>query len=486
MAIYYIDNTNGNDAHDGTREPTETNHTASDYNGSTTDATNVWCDDLVSAVLDFYNGDYLYNLTRSAGAIVLDYDPDDGGHKHITLTGPGITGQDAGDEFYVIKAWETIQQFTGNSRSAGDTGKVRAEDPAQIHDTSAADITTASAGSANNLITLKGCTSTDDPWGDDSDVRPILDFDDANFQLKVSHDHWKLENLDLYRSGDAAGAFRSTRHGTVINNCIARNSNLGFSGECLYTNCTAHNNTNPGFYVGQGLLDGCVSYSNKYGVSRAGMGLLSVRNTTFGVGGANTTADINMGYAGEWQFQGRNVKLASTTEVAGMVGSAYGRPQSYIRIEDDEQTHLAYRAWYVTGYVSSTTSVVRTGGAPFSMLVEPASICSDDAPLYGIGHRLEGFPIYLTAAETTITVYAKTADWAARPSATEFYIELDYNDGAASWARKPSTESFSDDNWTAFTVTVTANAAGFAYLKAILKDYESGAKIYIDAQPVLS
>ena len=86
------------------------------------------------------------------------------------------------------------QYTTDEVRSAGDIGKMRAN---QTHVMSGIDINVDEHGVINNRIELRGCDSVDDPWSDGSDVRPIIDFNNTSFKLRLDTNYWKIKNLEL-------------------------------------------------------------------------------------------------------------------------------------------------------------------------------------------------------------------------------------------------------------------------------------------------
>lgn len=81
----------------GLREPSD--GSALTAEAGTNTVTTV-CTFLTETTNDAYNGQYYYNITRSTGVLITDYV---GLTK--TLTVPAITGQTAGDTFYIINPW---------------------------------------------------------------------------------------------------------------------------------------------------------------------------------------------------------------------------------------------------------------------------------------------------------------------------------------------------------------------------------------------
>lgn len=495
MANYYVDNTNGNDAHDGLSDPTDiaSPHTAE----ASTDATHVYVTDGILTdgdADDFFNGDYLYNVTRSAGAIISDYDADDGSGNQVVTHG-NIANQVATDTFYILKAWQTLQQAMTNL-AAGDTAWVRAN---QTHSLSA-DLTGGGSGAYNNVITLAGCDSTDDPWGDASDVEPIIDFQDGEFQVYLNKHYWRFKNLEIIQSVDANGAIRCfNSRMTWFENCTIRDNgnSIGDSGirvdsaVIFVKNCTFYTNYGYSIYLSTGTayIEGCTFNGGAAPSTDIGLYLLYssqayIKDSTFGVTTDHDTADISLYSFSGPLVLGRNVILDSATEKAGIY------PGHSMRIEDDEQTHLAFRGWFFTGTLERSAVVERSGagGTAWSMLGEPNSNCGSEQPLYIIGDWLRGIPIYLDGTSQTITVYAYATSWVALPSVSEFVVEIEHYEGAADWDIDVTADTFAaNDQWESFAITLTPGAAGPAYLRIYLKDYEDETeKIYVDPTPIIS
>jgi hypothetical protein len=381
---------------------------------------------------------------------------------------------------------------TDRVRAAGDIIKVRAN---QTHLHLGLDISFDESGTVNNYITLKGADSGDDPWSDGSDVEPIIDFGDTSFQILCSNDSfWKVQNLEIIQSADGSYAMQINASISVkVQDCIFRDHGTGgiqiLTSQAEITNCSFSSNITAGLLVNRGSarVEGCTfnggAATTDYGIRAINAGHAWVKDSTFGVTTAHDINDIRA--LGAAFVEGRNLSLASGNEA-----NAFD-VDSFIRVEDYDQTHLAYKAWYGMGIVSRSTVVERSGsgGTDWSMLGEPNSSCGSEQPLYIIGEWLRGVPIYLDGGSQTITVWAYTdstgGGWT--PDNTEFYIEIEHYEGIADWEIDQSAESFvAEDTWTSFSVTLTPGAAGVAYLRAIVKDNVAGAKLYIDPTPVFS
>ena len=378
---------------------------------------------------------------------------------------------------------------TDTVRSAGDIIKVRAN---QTHVYAGINITFDESGTVNNYITLKGCSVSDDPWGDASDVKPIIDFSDTNFYVSLSRDYWKFQRFEGKQSNGSYTAFLyiGIYAGYVqIDDCKIHDCGTGVThyGASVNSSCARFNNCE--FYSNFGsnlvisisivelrncVINGGAGVVAPYGIAFSNRGgIVYLYDTTFGVSSAHATADINMGTAYSNIIYGRNVILNSVTEISAMPSG----PRSAVYIEDDEQTKLANRAWYFSGNIERGAADV--GGVTHWLKGTPNSNC-------GVEQSLELFkdlPLWLPASAKTITVSMRASGWAANlPSNTECYIELKYYDGAsATRGTAASTEAFAaNDTWTNFTVTITPNSEGPAYLSAYLKKYVAAAFVYVN------
>lgn len=390
------------------------------------------------------------------------------------------------------------QATTDEVRVAGDIIRMRAN---QTHVYSGRDISFDEGGSVNNRITLKGADSVDDPWSDASDVRPIIDFaSSVNSNLVLNEVFWIVDHLDFIGGASTSGAMSILSSAHVrLTDCRFYNNGTGATHAALWASgcphleiidCTFDNNfgksldvSSLGLYLENCVFDGdTVGGGNgtDYGIEITS-GRVYMRDCTFGVTDDHDLGDIFV--ARDALVYGRNVKLDSVTEVA--IRDVEDPP--FIRLEDDEQTHLAFRAWLFSGNLSRTTVVNRSGdgGTDWSILGEPNSNCGADEPLYIIGDRLRGIPLYLDGTAQTITIYAYATSWTGLPSVTQFVVEIDHIQGVGDWDTDVTADTFAaNDAWESFDVTLTPFAAGFAYLRVKLLDYEDGTeKIYIDPVP---
>ena len=394
-------------------------------------------------------------------------------------------------------AWQTIDKFTENARSAADICYVRGG----MTTTQGSDITFTSDGSIDADITLQGCyDGVTDPWGDGATTRPVVDFNSGSFQFNFSTAQgWIVEALDIENSTDGNGAlFMRLCRNIIIRDCLIHDNVDGVVpslGTALIDNCDIYDNSNDGVTLQSSSGSVYIQDSNIYGNTGSGLFVAAgytawIKNTVFGGAAALANgADIEMSnlYAG-WVY-GRNVKLDSATQVANMSSVARG-PDGGVFIEDDEQTQLAWKGWQYSGNAERSAAVERSGsgGTAWSILMTPNSNCGLIRPFYGIGDWLRGIPIYLDGTSQTVTIYAYATSWTGLPSVSEFVVELEHYEGAGDWAIDTSADTFAaNDQWESFAITLTPSAAGPAYLRVKLGEYEDGTeKIYIDPAPVIS
>jgi len=498
MATYFIDWTNGNDTKNGTKDG---NHTTE----ASTDGTHVYVTDGTLTdgdADDFFNGDYLFNVTRSAGALVTDYDADDGSGNSVVTHG-NIAGQVSGDTFYILKSWKSVEKYLENTPAAGDTAYVRGN---QTHTYNTSDVSLTGDGTVDAPITISGCYTAagEDAWGDGNTTRPVMDFGSAAYQFLLNNDNvYIIQSLDFSNSHDTSGAIQlSTCNHITIDDCRFYDNGTTSShmaiklSNCVrinITSCAFDNNFGYGVYVGSSgevCIEDCVfdgdaamgssAQSTDYGIMSIACHV-KIKDCTFGVTGEHDGADIRLYYGGT--VVGRNCLLDSTTQVSFLSGGGY------VMIEDNGQVHNAFKVWYKHGTVTRSAVVERSGsgGTNWSILVEPNANCGVMNPLHGAGTWLRGVPLYLDGTAQTITVYAYAdstgGGWT--PNASQFYIEVEHYEGAADWESDVSTDTFAaEDQWESFAITLTPGAAGFAYLTVCLKNFVAGAKIYIDPVPV--
>lgn len=402
------------------------------------------------------------------------------------------------------------QATTDEVRSAGDIIRTRG---GLTYTYAGAIITIDEDGSVNNYIVLKGnYDGVDDPWSDGVVARPVFDFADTTAHIQFSNDnYWKVWGFEVIRSTNTSAAIRvSGSTGITIEDCKIHNNNAGAGGRGVHfsdlfgdvsiIDCELYDNKDYNLELtrcGIVLISGCImrggTVGTSFGIRIVEGAIVYLKNTTFGVTNEHSSADISIATGSV--VYGRNVKLASTTQV-GSITSA-GNEYSVVSIEDNEQISEAYKNWQFSGTVEKDDGETPPGGSGWAMRGDETSNCGLEQPLYIVGNFLRGVPVFLDGTEQTITVNIKAldADWTdgggsgGRPDNSELYMELEYSDGASSWIRIASTEVCTDDTYTSFTVTITPNAAGPAYIKVLLLIYDisgGGTPVYVDPVPIIN
>lgn len=483
---YYVDYTNGADAKDGIKIG---NFTAE----ASTDTTHIYVteDSVITtdgAADDYLNGDFLYNITRSIGVIITDYQHADGS-GHTIITHPAIAGQVSTDTFFVIRSKKTIENLTENSRAAGDIIYIRG---GQTH-SQGSDITFTSSGTALLPIEIIGCyDGVTDPWYDGATTRPVIDFGAGDYHFILSTKHWwKFVGLDIF-NGSTRCLEINTSEGIVIENVIIHNSGTygmvvssGATVTCI--GCDFHDNGTQSIGINASIvkLKSCTLNGSGVNGITSNASMIYMEDCTFGITNQYSTTDISTGYNSK--VYGRNCILNSTTPVTYSTSTGM---LSEVCIEDNGQVQGAFIKYVQAGVVVNTTAINRSGdgGTAWSVLGTPTSLCCENKPLIICGDAIRGIPLYLDGTSQTITMYAyadATGAWA--PTNAEFYFELDYHSASGVRTKIRSTDAFAaKGGWEAFTITVDPDAAGVAHLKAVLTTNVAGGLIYIDPTPVFS
>lgn len=480
QATYYIDYTNGNDAHDGL----STGNLTVDSTADTTHLT----DAALTGANDYINGDFLWNVTRGAGSLISDFDA----ASDTAILATPIVGMTAGDTYYILKSWKTINKaFTTTVRTAGDIVYIRAN---QTHDCSAASIVCDEDGDVDLWIKVIGCdATTNDPWNDDSNVDPIIDFGNAAYALIPASDkYWWFENFVFTKSDNSGGCVQCSGGSSAAGiakfvNCSITNGNSGVvegltvGGYCfvILDGCTFSDTSGTAIscsgnlYMYNCTLNGGASKPPKYCISNSGV--LYAYNCSFGVTTNFTTAII--------EPISCSVYLSNCVYDGTLVSTGESK-NGAVFVEDEDAVYGSHSTYYNTGVISKQTASSRSGGGSSYARMISNTYCGPNNPLID-GEPLEGFAkVYLTKdVEYTITVYARTGSaWDSALSASEAFLKCSYLSNAATAARTEinSVQTITNDaNWTAFTVTFTPLQTGLAYLWFYLVKYEDNSE-YID------
>jgi hypothetical protein len=512
MPTYYVDYTNGVDTLPGLREPTTGHYHAEAGSDNTT---TVCATSLTGTAEDgtAYVGAFIWNRTRSAGAIISAYV-----HLTHTLTHGAIVGNVTTDEFYIIKAWKTTSK-AATTCAAGDIAYIRAG----LTDTLAAVVDFTNDGTVTSKISLIGTgtgtatlETTDETatemWHDASTVRPIINGNNAANYVNISaDDYWTLKNLDIRNTNTGSyGCLNiATSNDLYVENCIIRDS-ANASGYNVYMNSSSALNTkfvscqfknaNQANVVisfdGRWTFNSCTFDSGalvtNYGffiISNTGFQLY-LNNCIFGATSAHNTNDIYIQSGFSGKVIARNCIWTKTHAFAGtndLIGGIWS--------EDDNGVYGAQTIWLPTGTITKDTGVVRAGGSISSAKLMPTSTLSSRQGLCVSGDiNVPDFSIWCDAIPTTITVYIRSVTtWGGTyPTAAQLWTETEYvtddTTGAITRTTALSSQVLADDStWVGFTCgSFTPHVAGWVNIKVKLAKYVAANGIYVDIRPVIS
>lgn len=425
-----------------------------------------------------------------------------------------VDGDDANDGLTTGTAWKTINKYTTvTARTAGDIAYVRAN---RTLTQNTASITFDEDGTPDAWIEIVGCDAvTNDPWGDGSNVKPIIDFNDAAYHVYCFRSaFWRFTRLDLRQSNHGDGtvmiAANSSGEGNssyvkLVECDISDNAastvegiTVVSGGHCILEGCTFVDTFGPSISVYDSYLHAKNCVLNKGSVRNTALavtvsgGVADFENCTFGLTTTYSTQNFRTQYGG--QIRLRNCEYAGTF---GGTTPIQLHMTSVVS-EDDDAVFGEHLSVYPNGTINKATSSPRSGGASSYARLTPKALSGVISPLV-LGDPMTGFaPIWMEAASaSTITVYIRGSNWATEPgnSAGQLtcYLKASYLNNAASAARTEilSAQDVANDDttWTAFSVTIPAGYPkrdGFVYLWVCLGAYESGEYIDVDIKPIVS
>jgi hypothetical protein len=494
MAYYYVDYTNGSDSRTGLRIPAGDHDSVSYYTIDSTADTTHFVDSALTGANDYINGGYVYNVTRSIGAVVSDFDA---ATDTVTLA-TAIAGMTAGDSYYILNSFKNISQFTtaGSARSPGDKCYVRAN---QTHNLASTSLGFDEDGSVSAFIYLIGCNATQgvDPYHDGSDVRPTLDFGATTAYVQISGDYWwYIQNLDVRGSTSSNGNISLTAAiGTVIDNCMSRDGGASTTGirtsmtrGIWLMNCVVEKCPYYGMYLMESyvVVTRCVIDANasgsSYGIATRGSEVI-VNNCIIGASTPFLT-DIHFSYS---HVLVGNSTLSSSVKLVTLPDYVFGTgsTEDYLGVYGS-----FYRKVSCLG-VTNSTAVTRPGGASSTVVMQPYITMWYKSPI-SINNSIinPDFRVWSSANERTITVYIRGFNWASFPTAEQLYIKAEYISAASplTYSSAVSTQVLTDNTtWVAFRVTVTPVVASFFNIWVQLGQFEdTSTGIYVDPKLVVS
>ena len=395
-----------------------------------------------------------------------------------------------------IKTWLEASQT--QVRAAGDVVYFRAGDKGGhwLQGTEAVDITFDEGGSKDAYVEYRGASIADDPWGDASNVKPIINFEDTEHNFFGSNDkRIKFTRLDIRQSADTNGAiYLSSGDDWYFQDCVFSDSGAIGSEFLLLNSCETV------------TVDGC-TFTDGFGTSmHITLSKAVMKGCTFTAGGVRST-DIGLSidngstvwmsdvtFSGTFDTRDMFVAQVSTVFAQNVDWATPAKSiteDSVLYLENDDATYGDHIIIFTHGTITRETTIVRGGGADSSIKMSPTATCGINRPLVA-GHQLSGFrPLWVVKdVEIDVSVWAnpKTA-WGGALNEDQFYVEFSYLSNAASAARVvlTSTETIANaDAWTEFTSgAFTPLQTGFIYMWAKLAHWEDAADfVYVDSLPV--
>lgn len=418
-----------------------------------------------------------------------------------------VNGDDSNDGLSTGNAWKTIHKFTTTTaRSAGDRAFLRANTTWDYGASGAnVDIIFDEDGTANLLIEIIGCDSvTNDPWGDASDVKPVIDFNGAAWSAQMSEDSfWKFTNFQIIDSADPENIsiarsfvfFESMDFSGNSSASESANVSSNYGAYSVFRNCSFSGAANAGVKLGTAQITefyNCTFDNNgTYGVTMWGSGgYCYCQDCLFGQSIANTQSDIHQR---GWPYPRYTVYYLRNCIYNSVYTGTEQIPLGYIYSEDDLQVYGTHSFYSSNSKITKETSSPRSGGSSSYARINLASSFIGTYNPVRFGLLESGFaPKWLTKdVEYTITVYARVASaWDSALNASQAYMKVSYLSNASTAARTEiqSTETIANDTtWTAFTVTFTPLQTGFVYIWFYVSKYEDTSEyIDVDDEPVVS
>jgi len=499
---YYIDYTNGIDTAAGTKQG---NFTA-DAGTDTTTIVDAELNGLTITDNAASSGDYVWNVTRGLGSYVDSWtDATD----TIVLTG-AIAGQTTGDTYYIISAWKTITKYTESARTAGggDTAYLRAG-ITWPQGTLAVDITFLTDGGIDLYQSIIGCDDTAsgvDPWGDNSDVKPIIDFADGAYQFVITgDDFWYFNRLDIKQSADPTGAvYAQTSYGIKLENCdisdsgassteglYARGSYVALD-TCTFTDCwsaSVYAYESAYIIMNDCIVDAGAIRGSTYALY-AGLGsIIEAQDCSIAPSNTFSTREIGTSSISKICLRNCTFGIAADTLVNNMGDAIFS--------EDDDGTFESHYQEYYRGKITRATASPRAGGADSYAVMVPTAKCGVNSPLR-LGNSMSGFArIWATKdIEINVSVYARVGTaWDGALTAAQCYATFSWLNNAVTAARTltQSTETISNvADWTtgvhAFTSgNITPLQTGWVYIWFYVAHWEDATEeIWVDIKPVIS
>ena len=271
--------------------------------------------------------------------------------------------------------------------------------------------------------------------------------------------------------------------------CTLDNCSAGCNGyawysfiSCMLTSCNIYGGQKGFVGLIRCIFNSCNVYSNTAGIFASREVLF--KNGTFGWNGlvsAPNTSDIEFSSGEHIELQNvkaPNAGYAFTNRNSTNLSNCIAVCDEYNQSPGDWRAYAAY------GTITKVAKAADFDG-DYGCKVEPLSNCVT-FPMYFFGGELEipvqGAPFYLPAGTTQVSVKVQVHGFTVMPTNAELYFEVEYYNTATSTLTTATSTTVVDANDATkeFTIAVTPNRTEKAFIRGVLKKYESGAYVLSD------
>ena len=348
------------------------------------------------------------------------------------------------------------------------------------------------------------------PWDGDADDLPVIDFNDGNYQLKVSGDkYFVFKNIEFKDSSDINGiVWLGSSHLTSLIGCLIKqttNNSKLIRGEYqdvylerVIVEASGSGTNQIGFSFGTSctatIKDSCI-----YNCGTRGMCLdnnvVFLENVNIGVEQANASADI---WAWHSCFiKGRDVKLGGTNGNVSLT-TTYGM-RGEVKFENYNKVLGAHKKFYAWGLVEKVAADgtgnypnQRSGGSSNVIEVTPnvdSYEHTQDAAVEIFSHEYES-----QSTQKTWRYYVQNHQCGTL-SATQIWLKLEYVDSYDDTSEYHITEVLSDEtvtdrssntDWDQYieVPSITPATSSKVRIKCYISKYDADGHIYIDPKVV--
>ena len=345
------------------------------------------------------------------------------------------------------------------------------------------------------------------PWDGDADDLPIIDFNDAAFQLFLDGSLFHVfKSFELKDSGDIRGIMQTDRNGICsFIGCLFKQTAANMPG--IYPAAG-------GVYIERSIIEGSGAGASQKGVYTGSDGFIHLKEsaiyncgdvgirsqgncfieeTNIGVEIANADYDIECKHDGvAW---GRDVKLGGTNGYAILLTGVAYTPIEFIRFENYQKILGAHKRWFYGGTIEKlaadgggTRPNQRAGGNANVIEITPDVANYEFMQEWAIevfSHEYE-----VNAATRTWRYYVQN-DACGALSATNLWLKLEYIEQYDDTSEYIITEVLSDEtvanrannnDWTQYieVPTITPATASKVRITCFVSKHSAAGHIYID------